>query len=109
MNEDIIVPIVAILSVFGIGGFITLKFISFMRDWLVPKEPLRDNQQLLRRIDQYEQRQELLIKRIQNLETILVDSDSSSPKLKEADLHTINDTNRDSEIADRPLKNKLRS
>lgn len=105
---EFLVAIVAIISVFGVGGYIVVKIIQLIRDWLVSRREPKDQIALQRKLEQYEQRQEQLLKRIQNLETIVVDADLGNPKLEAHREQDKADPNASEEI-DRPLKNKLRS
>lgn len=106
---EALVAIAGIVAVFGMGGFITLKFIHMIRDWLVARNTPRNSDAVIRRLEQFEQRQDQLIKRVQNLETIIVDADIGNPELREAQPEPDHTFNRSAANADRPLKNKLRT
>ena len=106
---ELLIPLTAILGFFGVGGYIGLKALKLLRDWLVPDSGSGDFNALQRRLEQTEHRQEQLVKRVQNLETIVVDSESDPKKL---DPHPAGDSvqpTEDDELSARTLKNKLRS
>ena len=106
---EALIAITAILAVFGIGGYIVLKIIQLIRDWLLSRRGSNNIDPLIRKIEQLEHRQDQLTKRIQNVETILVETDTESSKLQEPVRGNEKDkmlTNRDK---NRSLKNKLRS
>lgn len=80
---ELIVPIVAILSVFGIGGYVTLKIIQLLRDWLVGDKNQPVDINLLRKLEQYELQQQQIVKRLQNIETLMLDADPQARSLAE--------------------------
>lgn len=77
---EALIAITAILAVFGLGGFIILKIIQLIREAIASRRPTVHSDSVLRKLEQYEQRQEQLIKRVQNLETIIVDADLANPE-----------------------------
>ena len=102
-SEDVLIPIVAIIAVFGVGGFIVIKIIQLIRDAVLSRRAPVQSDAILRRLQEYEHRHEQLTKRVQNLETIIVDADLGNPDtgFKKPDVDD------DDSDADRPLKNKL--
>jgi len=98
LSNDILLPIVAIIAVFGVGGFIVLKIIQLIRDAILSRRAPAQSDAVIRKLQEFEQRHEQLVKRVQNLETIIVDADLGNP-----------DTGGQSrdESDDRTLKNKL--
>ncbi len=101
---EVLIPIIAIIAVFGVGGLIILKILQMIRESLQARRKPVQSDAVLRKLEQYEQRHEQLIKRIQNLETIIVDADLGNPDVKMIRSGQ-DDEGRES---DRPLKNKLR-
>ncbi len=95
--------IVAIIAVFGVGGFIVLKIIQLIRDAILSRRAPVQSDAILRKLQEYEQRQEQLIKRVQNLETIIVDADLGNPDAGSKKAGLSNEKG----DADRPMKNKL--
>ncbi len=100
-SQDLLVPIVAIIAVFGVGGFIVLKIIQLIRDAILSRRAPAQSDTVMRKLQEYEMRHEQLVKRVQNLETIIVDADLGSPGPggKSGDV---------GDEGDRRLKNKLR-
>ena len=98
-SQDLLVPIVAIIAVFGVGGFIVLKIIQLIRDAVLSRRAPVQNDAIFRKLQEYEQRHEQLVKRVQNLETIIVDADLGNVDA---------DKMSGQEEGDRSLKNKLR-
>lgn len=81
---EALIAITAILAVFGLGGFIVLKILQLIREAITSRRTPVHSESLLRKLEQYEQRQEQLIKRVQNLETIIVDADLANPETGKA-------------------------
>ena len=106
---EIIVPVVAILAIFGIGGHITLKIIQLIRDWLIGDKNQSADPHLLRKVEQYELQQQQIIKRLQNLETLMLDSEQEGRSLAEGHDFEKQPFAQDMQHEERPLKNKLRS
>ncbi len=102
ISEDLLVPIVAIIAVFGVGGFIVIKIIQLIRDAVLSRRAPVQSDAILRRLQEYEHRHEQLTKRVQNLETIIVDADLGNPETRPGKTESDEDDD-----ADRPLKNKL--
>ncbi len=105
---EALVAITAIIGVFGVSGYIAVKVIQLVREWITARRTPVDSSKLIRRIEQYEMRQEQIVKRIQNLETILVDADVDRQQLPESTENSP-DPEKSERLSDRPLKNKLRS
>jgi hypothetical protein len=98
-SQDLLVPIVAIIAVFGVGGFIVLSIIKLIRDAILSRRAPVQSDAIYRKLQEYEQRHEQLVKRVQNLETIIVD----------ADLGNVDEERKSGQgEGDRTLKNKLR-
>lgn len=106
---ELIVPIVAILSVFGIGGYVTLKIIQLLRDWLVGDKNQPVDINLLRKLEQYELQQQQIVKRLQNIETLMLDADPQARSLAEGQNTEKQPFAQEAQEEERPLKNKLRS
>ncbi len=104
LSDDLLVPIVAIIAVFGVGGFIVIKIIQLIRDAILSRRAPAQSDAIHRRLQEYEHRHEQLTKRVQNLETIIVDSDLGNPGTRP---EKTNSDDKDDD-ADRPMKNKLR-
>ena len=104
---EALVAIVAIVSVFGLSGYIIIKIIQLIRESIMSRQQAKAGGDLHRRLEQFEQRQEQLVKRIQNLETIIVDADLGNPQLKNPEAQD-QDNAVQKKTPDRPLKNKLR-
>ncbi|MFO8029904.1 MAG: hypothetical protein R6U28_08590 [Cyclonatronaceae bacterium] len=100
-TAEALIAITAILAVFGLGGLIVLKIIQLIRDAVLARRAPAQSDAIMRRLQEYEQRHEQLVKRVQNLETIIVDADLGSPD-------AIGPESGDSEDDERPLRNKLR-
>lgn len=105
---DALIAITAILTIFGFITFVSVKTINLLRDWLVGRRQSDGSEKLYKRFEQYEIRQEQLQKRIQNLETIIVDADLGNPELQ-AQTRQEQLTGREAKESERQLKNKLRS
>ena len=105
---EALVAIITIIAVFGVSGFIVVKFIQLIRDWIIARRTPADNSELKRRIDQFEMRQEQMARQIQNLETILSGSGENSRPVSESPINHPK-PEMEGELPDRPLKNKLRS
>ncbi len=106
---EALVAITAILVSFGLGGYIVLKIIQLIRDSIMTKRAPLKVPELMKRIEEHEQRQEQLIKRVQNLETIIVDADLGNPQLRAHQQDTESGNPSSGPDASHPLKNKLRS
>ncbi len=106
---EALVAITAIIAVFGISGYITVMIIKLIRDWLVGRKTPQINESHFRRLEEYEQRLDQVVKRVQNLETIIVDADIGNPELREPQPDTLNDFETAQTRSNRPLKNKLRT
>ncbi|MDG5766878.1 hypothetical protein QA596_05320 [Balneolales bacterium ANBcel1] len=104
-----LIPFFAIAAVFGLPFLIAVMIIRFLRERMHAKMQMTTGINLKQRLEEYEQRQEQLIKRVQNLETIVVDADLGNPRLKEARRDPDFPEKREQREPDRPLKNKLRS
>ncbi|MBP3192853.1 hypothetical protein [Natronogracilivirga saccharolytica] len=104
---EALVAIVAIIAVFGLSGYIILKIIQLIAEAIRSRRQVHTGGDLIQRLEQYELRQEQLLKRIQNLETIIVDADLGNPRLKSRQSED-QITEGQKEAPDRPLKNKLR-
>ncbi len=103
-SNDILLPIVAIIAVFGVGGFIVLKIIQLIRDAILSRRAPAQSDAVIRKLQEFEQRHEQLVKRVQNLETIIVDADLGNP---DTGGRSGPGSGSDDESDDRPLKNKL--
>ncbi len=103
-SNDILVPIVAIIAVFGVGGYIVLKIIQLIRDAILSRRAPAQSDAVIRKLQEFEQRHEQLVKRVQNLETIIVDADLGNPEVG-GKIGPGSGSGDDSD--DRPLKNKL--
>ncbi len=104
LSNDILVPIVAIIAVFGVGGYIVLKIIQLIRDAILSRRAPAQSDAVIRKLQEFEQRHEQLVKRVQNLETIIVDADLGNP---ETGGQSGPGSGSDDESDDRPLRNKL--
>lgn len=106
---EALVAITAIVAVFGMSGYITVKIIQLIRDWLVSRKHPQGDEVQLRRLDEHEHRIDHLVKRVQNLETIIVDADIGNPELREHRSDFENKPATGETSSDRTLKNKLRT
>lgn len=106
---EILVAISAIFAVFGIGGYITLKVIQLIRDWLLGDRNQPVDTNLLRKLEQYELQQQQIVKRLQSLETLMLDTDPQARSLGEGQNSEKQPFAQDMHQEERPLKNKLRS
>jgi hypothetical protein len=97
-SNDVLIPIIAIIAVFGVGGFIVLKIIQLIRDAILSRRAPAQSDALMRKLQEFEMRHEQLVKRVQNLETIIVDADLGNPEPGD----------KPGSEGNRPLKNKLR-
>lgn len=104
LSNDILIPIVAIIAVFGVGGYIVLKIIQLIRDAILSRRAPAQSDAVIRKLQEFEQRHEQLVKRVQNLETIIVDADLGNP---ETGGQSGQGSGSDDESDDRPLRNKL--
>ncbi|TVQ72732.1 MAG: hypothetical protein EA363_04135 [Balneolaceae bacterium] len=103
LSSDL-VPIVAIIAVFGVGGFIVLKIIQLIRDAILSRRAPAQSDAVIRKLQEFEHRHEQLVKRVQNLETIIVDADLGNP---DTGGQSGPDSGSGEESDERPLKNKL--
>lgn len=101
---DALIAITAILAVFGLGGFIVLKILQLIREAIASRRPPVHSDSVFRKLEQYEQRQEQLIKRVQNLETIVVDADLANRETDSAGSRPDDSEGR----SGGPLANRLR-
>lgn len=106
---EALIPIIAILAVFGLPFAIAVMIIRLIRERMHARQGHKTGDNLQKRLDEFEQRQEQLQKRVQNLETIIVDADLGNPRLKQSQTDPLLNSSQGKEEAERPLKNKLRS
>lgn len=105
---DELLPFFVIFLIFGLGGLIVLRIIQFIRDLVFSRRIPMDSKALFQRFQEYEQQYERLKKRVQQLETALLEKEALSERDtgKEKDKSTLPD---DAEPGhSRSLKNKLR-
>ena len=103
-SNDILIPLAAIIAVFGVGGYIVLKIIQLIRDAILSRRAPAQSDAIIRKLQEFEQRHEQLVKRVQNLETIIVDADLGNPDAS----GKIGPGSGPGDAGDdRPLKNKL--